>query len=154
MQIDEIRSAPPELPTGIAGEHMQLAIYNPMVRNVPLVVALRLNPLRDVRRIMKEDEYKELFPRIGFETENTEQFRLTNTDLNDESKYRGFYRSAGVGVGITGMGADIFVIDDPVKDAQEAQSLVLRDSTWHWYSSTGYSRLEPGGGILLIMTRW
>ena len=112
------------------------------------------NMNRDVRRIMKEDEYKELFPRIGFETENTEQFRLTNTDLNDESKYRGFYRSAGVGVGITGMGADIFVIDDPVKDAQEAQSLVLRDSTWHWYSSTGYSRLEPGGGILLIMTRW
>ncbi len=55
---------------------------------------------------------------------------------------------------ITGMGADILNIDDPVKDFQEAQSPTVRQSVWDWFTSTAYTRLSPGGGILLTMTRW
>lgn len=62
--------------------------------------------------------------------------------------------TAGVGGPITGKGADILIIDDPVKNAEEANSLTYRDKTWEWYQSTAYTRLEPNGNIILIMTRW
>ena len=52
------------------------------------------------------------------------------------------------------MGADIAIIDDPVKDAKEANSQTVRDSVWDWYTSTFYTRLSPKSGILLGMTRW
>src|SRR5699024_1678824 len=49
---------------------------------------------------------------------------------------------------------DIGVIDDPVKDAKEANSKTYRDSVWEWYTTTFYTRLSPKSGILLCMTRW
>jgi predicted phage terminase large subunit-like protein len=61
---------------------------------------------------------------------------------------------AGVGGPITGRGADLLVIDDPVKNQEEARSEVYRTRCWEWYRSTAYTRLEPEGAILLIMTRW
>lgn len=62
--------------------------------------------------------------------------------------------TAGVGGPITGKGADVLIIDDPVKNAEEAQSATIRERTWEWYRSTAYTRLEPGGAVILIMTRW
>ena len=62
--------------------------------------------------------------------------------------------TAGVGGPITGKGADILIIDDPIKNAEEANSQTYRDKTWEWYQSTAYTRLEPNGSIILIMTRW
>jgi len=62
--------------------------------------------------------------------------------------------AVGVGGPITGRGADIAIIDDPLKNQEEAQSQVIRDKQWDWYQSTLYTRLEPGGAIILIMTRW
>lgn len=62
--------------------------------------------------------------------------------------------TAGVGGELTGRGADVLIIDDPVKNAQEAFSKTYRDRTWEWYQSTAYTRLEPGGSIILIQTRW
>ena len=56
--------------------------------------------------------------------------------------------------GLTGRGADLLIVDDPIKDALEAQSSVYRQRTWDWYVSTAYSRLEPGGRVILIQTRW
>jgi len=61
---------------------------------------------------------------------------------------------AGVGGPITGRGADLLVVDDPVKSAEEANSGTYRNRAWDWYRSTAYTRLEPGGAILLIQTRW
>ena len=46
------------------------------------------------------------------------------------------------------------VIDDPVKNREDAESDNNRDATWDWYTSTAYTRLSPGGGILVILTRW
>jgi predicted phage terminase large subunit-like protein len=66
----------------------------------------------------------------------------------------GGVRAAGVGAGITGMGADLIIIDDPVKNREEAESLVFRNRVWDWYTDDLYTRLEPEGAIILIMTRW
>lgn len=65
-----------------------------------------------------------------------------------------WYRAVGVGGGITGMGANLIVIDDPIKSREEAQSLTYREKVWDWYTNDLYTRLEPGGAIILVMTRW
>jgi len=62
--------------------------------------------------------------------------------------------TAGVGGPITGKGADILIIDDPVKNEEEANSPIYREKVWEWYRSTAYTRLEPGGSLILVMTRW
>lgn len=66
----------------------------------------------------------------------------------------GGIRAAGVGAGVTGMGGNLIVIDDPIKNRQEANSIVYRDKVWSWYTDDLYTRLEPGGAIIMIMTRW
>jgi|SRR3954467_3867192 len=53
--------------------------------------------------------------------------------------------TAGVGGPLTGRGADVLIIDDPVKNAEEAHSETYRERTWDWYRSVAYTRLEPGG---------
>ena len=62
--------------------------------------------------------------------------------------------TAGVGGPITGRGADLLIIDDPVKNAEEARSPTQREKTWDWYLSTAYTRLSPDGAVVLVMTRW
>jgi hypothetical protein len=66
----------------------------------------------------------------------------------------GGIRAAGVGGGITGHGGKLIIIDDPIKSREEANSLTYRERTWNWYRDDLYTRLEPGGIIVLIMTRW
>lgn len=62
--------------------------------------------------------------------------------------------SAGVGGPITGRGANVIIIDDPIKNAEEASSALLREKHKEWYRSTLYTRLEPQGAVILVMTRW
>src|SRR5262245_29007896 len=62
--------------------------------------------------------------------------------------------TAGVGGALTGKGADLLIVDDPVKNMKDAQSETMRRNQWEWYKSTFRTRLEPGGVILLIGTRW
>ena len=66
----------------------------------------------------------------------------------------GGLRAIGVGGGITGQGGNLIMIDDPVKSREEAESLSYRDRVWDWYRDDLYTRLEPGGAIILTMTRW
>ncbi len=62
--------------------------------------------------------------------------------------------TAGAGGPITGRGGNVIIIDDPFKNAEEANSKRIRDKVWEWYQSTLYTRLEPGGAIIIVMTRW
>lgn len=71
-----------------------------------------------------------------------------------ETSMGGGLRAVGVGGGVTGMGGDLIIIDDPVKNRQEANSQAYRDRVWDWYTDDIYTRLEPGGSIIVIMTRW
>jgi predicted phage terminase large subunit-like protein len=101
---------------------------------------------RKVRGLLREDGYKAAFKsRLDPTSQSAEAWLTTDG---------GGYVAAGVGGGITGKGAHILLIDDPVKNREDAESQNNRDSNWDWYTSTAYTRLAPGGGVLVILTRW
>ena len=62
--------------------------------------------------------------------------------------------SRGIGSAITGRGADLFLIDDPIKDFAQAHSAAIRTSQWEWWLSVAQTRLEPGAAVVVVMTRW
>lgn len=66
----------------------------------------------------------------------------------------GSFRAAGVGGGVTGLGANLLIIDDPIRSREDANSENYREKTWNWYRNDMYTRLEPGGAIIIILTRW
>ncbi|MEP7213502.1 MAG: phage terminase large subunit [Acidobacteriota bacterium] len=71
-----------------------------------------------------------------------------------ETDAGGGVRAVGAGAGVTGFGAGLIVIDDPVKNRAEAESSTFRERVWDWFNDDIYTRLEPGGAIVLIQTRW
>jgi predicted phage terminase large subunit-like protein len=71
-----------------------------------------------------------------------------------ETAEGGGVKAIGVGSGVTGYGAGLIMIDDPIKGRSEAESKVIRDKTWEWYTDDIYTRLEPRGAVVLIQTRW
>lgn len=66
----------------------------------------------------------------------------------------GQYRAAGAGGVITGLRADLAVIDDPIKGREEADSELRRQKVWDWYQDDLQTRLKPGAGVILVQTRW
>ena len=68
--------------------------------------------------------------------------------------HKGGMQTAGVGGAITGKGAKVLIIDDPVKNSEQAHSETYRAKAKEWYNSTAYTRLEPDGAVILIQTRW
>jgi len=77
-----------------------------------------------------------------------------NIQGNWETEQGGSMYCVGVGGGITGRGANIFIIDDPVKNNEQAMSPVYRDKTLDWYQSVASTRLSPESCVIIIMTRW
>lgn len=119
-------------------------------------LASRMN--RDVQRIIDSPKYNEVFPNISLSNKQSRKEETTsylrNSDIFEIVGFKGSYRSAGVQGGISGMGADIAIIDDPIKDMREASSTTVRNSIWDWYTSTLSTRLEKDARILVTMTRW
>jgi predicted phage terminase large subunit-like protein len=113
---------------------------------------------RDVQRIIDSEEYGKLFPGTSLWGKNIRTVAdgsfLRNSDIFEVVGHRGVYKSAGVGGGITGRGGNVLLVDDPLKDAADAYSETVRKGIWEWFTSTLYTRQEPGAGILVIMTRW
>jgi predicted phage terminase large subunit-like protein len=101
---------------------------------------------RDVRGIVNSPEYQNIFStRLAADSRAAGRW---NTNQG------GMYIATGVGGPITGRGADIALLDDYVKNRQDADSEKLRQSAWDWFTSTFYTRLMPGGAIVIIATRW
>lgn len=71
-----------------------------------------------------------------------------------ETAEGGGYRAVGVGAGITGHGGNVIIIDDPVKSREQADSPVYREKVWDWWKEDLYTRLEPGGRVIVVQTRW
>lgn len=101
---------------------------------------------RKVRNIVDTVEYQSLF--------NTRLAEDSQAKGSWSTNGRGEYNALGVGGSATGKGADILLIDDPVKNREEADSEVVNEATWDWYKSTARTRLSPNGAIIVIMTRW
>ncbi len=119
-------------------------------------LASRMN--RDVQRIIDSPEYSRLFPDVCLNSSNVRTTAqgsyLRNSDIFEIVNHTGVYRSAGVGGGITGMGFKYGIIDDPIKNREEAESATIRDKVYEWYTDTFYTRQEENAAILITMTRW
>lgn len=112
---------------------------------------------RKARNLLERPEYQRLFGNLG-------PTDVVPVETSDDSRaadqwalaypHRGGVLAAGVGGAITGFGAKLAIIDDPVKDWKEAQSATIRESTWEWYQNTFLTRVWEGGRIVLIQTRW
>jgi predicted phage terminase large subunit-like protein len=101
---------------------------------------------RKVRNIIDSDDYSQVFPELQLQADNKSAGRWT-TNQEGESFY------AGVGGAITGRGADLLIIDDPHSE-QDALSPTAMESAYDWYTSGPRQRLQPGGIIIIVMTRW
>jgi predicted phage terminase large subunit-like protein len=111
-------------------------------------VGLAMTFSRKVKGVLEDPAYQSVFAtRLNPNHQSAEEWGLANGEV-------GGYVAAGVGGGITGKGAHVLIIDDPLKNAEEADSPDVREKLWDWYGSTAYTRLAPGGGVLVIQTWW
>jgi predicted phage terminase large subunit-like protein len=101
---------------------------------------------RKVRDLIDDPQYKEIFPNTNLKEDNKGAGKW-GTEKGGE------YFAAGVGAAVTGRGADLFIIDDPHSE-QDALSDTAFDHAYEWYTSGPRQRLQPGGAIIVVMTRW
>ena len=99
-----------------------------------------------VRNIIDSQEYKQIFGDVKLREDSKAKGRW-------ETNHGGEYYAAGVGASITGRGADLLIIDDPHTE-QDSMSDLAMERAYEWYTSGPRQRLQPGGSILLVMTRW
>lgn len=102
---------------------------------------------RDVRAVLSDPMYQEMFPDLELRKDSNAVDFMQTTQ-------KGKYMAVGVGGSLTGRGAHALIIDDPVKNREDADSEVVREQTWKWYLSSAYTRVAPGGGIIVLQTRW
>lgn len=100
------------------------------------------------REQVNSPEFKALFPKSKLKVGSQRK------DFMEAATGEGTYAFTGVGGSITGRGAHLFVCDDLIKDREEADSQLMRDKAWSWFSGVASSRMEEGGSIVVIMTRW
>ena len=106
-------------------------------------VSLAMSFSKKVKEVLEDPAFHPVFDiRLNPNNQSAEEWTLDGT--------RGGYVAAGVGGGITGKGCHILTIDDPLKNAEEADSADTREKLWDWYGSTAYTRLAPGGGVLVV----
>jgi predicted phage terminase large subunit-like protein len=105
---------------------------------------------RKVRNLVDSDKYKDIFPEVSLQADSKAAGRWA-------TNHAGEYFAIGVGGAVTGKGADLLIIDDPHSE-QEATlaetSPEIYDKTYEWYTSGPRQRLQPGGAIVVVMTRW
>ena len=101
---------------------------------------------RKVRDLMSMETYKEIFTDVELKQDSKAAGRW-------DTDHGGEYFAVGVGGAMTGRGADLLIIDDPHSEQDAASDLAL-ENCWDWYTSGPRSRLQPGGAVVIVMTRW
>ena len=112
---------------------------------------------RDVQRIMMDELYRAVFPNIALNPKRVvtvEGQALRNSDRFDIPGHRGYYVCAGVGGPLTGKSVDIGIIDDPIKNEEEARSPTIKRSIQRWYETVFLTRLSKLSGHIIMATRW
>ena len=102
---------------------------------------------RRVRNYITDPIHQAIFPSCSLSEDSTAAHRFNTTA-------GGAYFAVGRGGPMTGRGADLLLIDDPIKDQEEASSETVRRALHEWCASVAYTRLMPGGAIVIIQTRW
>ena len=102
---------------------------------------------RKVRNQLQDKRYTDIFPDAELSTDSSSMRRFNTTK-------GGVYYAVGAGSAITGRGAHLLLIDDPIKGREEADSAAMRKNLLDWYRATAYTRLMPNGSVVLIQTRW
>ncbi len=105
---------------------------------------------RKVRNLVDSEAYKDIFPDVGLQADSKAAGRWATNKGGD-------YFAIGVGGAVTGKGADILIIDDPHSEQEATLAEVnpeVYDKTYEWYTSGPRQRLQPGGSIVVVMTRW
>ena len=105
---------------------------------------------RKVRNLVDSEKYQSVFPDVALRHDSKAAGRWS-------TNHNGEYFAIGVGGTVTGKGADLLIIDDPHSEQEAAiatTSPEVFDKTYEWYSSGPRQRLQPGGAIVVIMTRW
>lgn len=99
------------------------------------------------RSIVGSEVYPHIFPGVTLKEDEQAKAKW-------KTSKGGSYTSVGVGGAVTGRGANILLFDDPIKNREEAESEVVREKIWQFFTSTAFTRLEPGGVVVVILTRW
>lgn len=118
---------------------------------------IALTHSRKARDLFVSEETEAVFPGVHHApaTEGQRQVATARQAAHEwGTTDGGNYYAVGVGGGLTGHGADLAIIDDPVKDRDEAESPGIRQKVQDWYKSVLYTRLSPDGAIIIVMTRW
>tara|TARA_R100000315_G_C5218210_1_gene130715 strand:+ start:1 stop:1269 length:1269 start_codon:yes stop_codon:yes gene_type:complete len=105
---------------------------------------------RKVRNLISQEDFQAVFPGIELSSDSKAAGRW-NTNK------RGDYFAIGVGGAVTGKGADVLIIDDPHSEQEAALGAYnpeVYDKVYEWYTSGPRQRLQPGGSIIIVMTRW
>ena len=105
---------------------------------------------RKVRNLFENQDFKDIFPDIDLSTDSKAAGRWNTSKGGD-------YFAIGVGGAVTGKGADVLIIDDPHSEqdaAVGAYNPEVFDKVYEWYTSGPRQRLQPGGAIIIVMTRW
>lgn len=105
---------------------------------------------RKVRNLVDSEAYKKIFPELALQADSKAAGRWNTSKGGD-------YFAIGVGGAVTGKGADILIIDDPHSEQEAALAQVnpdIYDKVYEWYTSGPRQRLQPGGAIVIVMTRW
>src|SRR5690606_23598611 len=116
---------------------------------------------RKVKNQLEDPIFQEIFPGVALadDSKSAKRFHISKHQAgtwNKEGGYehattqRGAYYGVGVGGPLTGRGAHLLLIDDPVRNREDAESEVIRKKIKDWYTSTAYTRLMPGGKIVII----
>jgi predicted phage terminase large subunit-like protein len=101
---------------------------------------------RKVKNLIENEDFQDIFPDVKLAVDAKASGRWS-TNAGGE------YYAVGVGGALAGRGADLAIIDDPVSE-QDALSATALDSIYEWYTSGPRQRLQPGGSIIIVMTRW
>lgn len=113
---------------------------------------------RKVKNQIEDEAYQGVFPgvRLADDSRSNKRFHVEQEEGGYEYGLTqpGAFYAVGVGGPLTGRGAHLLLIDDPVKNREDADSEVIRKKTKDWYTSTAYTRLMPGGRVVIIQTRW